>query len=94
LKITRKKPSFEGRQQVTRIPPYRPGDLVKLKDTAGADDRTWGLGTRPLRVRTITCSITEADQRRPIWRVHYENGRSVEWHMIERIVAEREARVG
>jgi hypothetical protein len=90
----RKRPSFEGRQQVTRIPPYRPGDWVKLKKQDGSTDQAWGLGGRPLRVRSITCSITESDQRRPIWRVHFDNGRSVEWHMIERIANEREQRAG
>lgn len=94
MKIIRKKPSFEGRQQVTRIPPYRPGDWVKLKELDGNADRAWGLSGRAFRIRSITCSITEADQRRPVWRVHFDNGRSVEWHMIERFATEREQRVG
>jgi len=86
--MIRKKPSYDGRQQVTRIPPYRPGDWVKLKELDGNADRAWGLSGRALRVRSITCSITEADQRRPIWRVHFENGRSVEWHMIDRLATD------
>jgi len=94
LKIIRKKPSYDGRQQVTRIPPYRPGDWVKLKELEGNADRAWGLSGRALRVRSITCSITEADQRRPIWRVHFDDGRSVEWHMIDRLATDREQRAG
>ena len=65
---------------------------MKLKELGGNEDRTWGLSNRPLRVRSITCSITEADQRRPIWRVHFENGRSVEWHMVDRLATDREMR--
>lgn len=56
------------------------------------DERTWGLNGRLLRVRSITCSITDAEQRRPIWRIHFDNGRSVEWHLVERLAYEREVR--
>jgi hypothetical protein len=79
----RKTPSFEGRQQVTRIPPYRPDDWVRLKDHDSHIEGTFGLEGRVLRVRSITCSITTAHQRRPIWRIHFDNGRSVEWHLVE-----------
>ena len=58
------------------------------------EDRTWGLSGRPLRIRSITCSITDAEQRRPVWRVHFENGRSVEWHMVDRLATDRELRAG
>ncbi len=77
---------------MTRIPPYRPGDWVKLKELEGNEDRSWGLSGRPQRIRSITCSITDAEQRRPIWRVHFENGRSVEWHMIDRLATDRECK--
>ena len=50
--MIRKKPSYDGRQQVTRIPPYRPGDWVKLKELEGNSDRAWGLSGRALRVRS------------------------------------------
>jgi hypothetical protein len=65
---------------------------VKLKEMGSNDDRTWGLNGRMLRVRSITCSITDAEQRRPIWRIHFDNGRSVEWHMVDRLVTDREVR--
>ncbi|MBM3459194.1 MAG: hypothetical protein FJX77_11755 [Armatimonadetes bacterium] len=76
-------------QQVTRIPPYRPGSWVKIKSIssreAGGD-----LSGKVRKVKSLTCSITAADQKAAVWRVHFEDGRCVEWHMIERLATEQE----
>src|SRR3954469_7452951 len=78
-------------QQVTRIPPYRPGMWVKIKSfearEAGAD-----LSGKVRRVKSLTCSITSADQKFAVWRVHFEDGRCLEWHMIERHATDSEIR--
>jgi hypothetical protein len=78
-------------QTVTRIPPYRPGSWVKVKQfdprEPGAD-----LSGKVRRVKSLTCSITSPDQRWAVWRVHFEDGRCVEWHMIDRPATEAEIR--
>ena len=49
----RRPPSLEGPQQVTRIPPFRPGNWVKVKDFSigelGSD-----LSGKIRRVKSIT----------------------------------------
>lgn len=84
--VSRDKP-----QQVTRIPPYRPGVWVKIKNF---DTREMGsdLSGKVRRVKSLTCSITAADQKFAIWRVHFDDGRCLEWHMIERQATEAEVR--
>lgn len=78
-------------QQVTRIPPYRPGTWVKIKEfdqrEAGGD-----LSGKVRRVKSLTCSITSPDQKYAIWRVHFDDGRCLEWHMIERHASDSEIR--
>lgn len=83
--------NMNGRQQLTRIPPYRPGDWVKVKDFASGDLGS-DLSGKVRRVKAITCSINSPDQRRAVWRIHFDDGRRLEWHLIERLAtaAERE----
>ncbi len=70
--------SKPGRQTITRIPPYRPGDWVKVKR-----DAPEGLASKVLQVRSLTCGIVKADAL-GVWRVHFVDGRCVEWKMVER----------
>jgi hypothetical protein len=87
----RRRETGERPQQVTRIPPYRPGMWVKIKEfdtrEKGAD-----LAGKVRRVKSLTCSITAPDQQFAVWRVHFEDGRALEWHMIERVATEAEVR--
>ena len=78
-------------QQVTRIPPYRPGHWVKVKDFSGGDLGS-DLSGKIRRVKSVTCSINSAEQKRAVWRIHFEDGRCIEWHLIERLATEREVR--
>ena len=89
--VQRQRITHDKPQQVTRIPPYRPGTWVKIKQfkarEAGAD-----LSGKVRRVKSLTCSITTPDQKHAVWRVHFEDGRCVEWHMVERTATEIEVR--
>lgn len=87
----RRKVNRDQPQQVTRIPPYRPGMWVKLKDADQRQAQT-DLSGKVRRVKSLTCSITSPDQKSALWRVHFEDGRCVEWHMIERLATEAEVR--
>ncbi|MGV3722652.1 MAG: hypothetical protein ACO1SX_17255 [Actinomycetota bacterium] len=89
--VARRRGSESKPQQVTRIPPYRPGMWVKIKEF---DAREVGsdLSGKIRRVKSLTCSITSADQKTAVWRVHFEDGRCLEWHMIERDASEQEVR--
>ena len=82
---------LDGRQKVTRIPPYRPGDWVKLKDFDNGEFRS-DLSGAVRRVRSLTASIASPDQKLAVWRVHFDDGRCVEWHQIDRLATEHEAR--
>ena len=88
---TRRRATENKPQQVTRIPPYRPGMWVKIKEF---DAREIGsdLSGKIRRVKSLTCSITSPDQKTAIWRVHFEDGRCLEWHMIERNAMDQEVR--
>jgi len=87
----RRRVMHERPQQVTRIPPYRPGMWVKIKQfdrgEPGAD-----LSGKVRRVKSLTCSITSPDQKYAVWRVHFEDGRCLEWHMVERTATDVEVR--
>lgn len=72
-----------GQQQVTRIPPYRPGTWVKLKPIRPGRPAA-DLSGKVRQVKSLTCSITEPLQFRAVWRVHFEDGRCCEWHLVER----------
>lgn len=62
-------------QQVTRIPPCRPGTWVRVREKPGAPaESVYG---KIWLVRTLSCSITHPDQKRALWRVSFEDGRSV-----------------
>lgn len=90
----RKPPSYEGDQQISRLPhdngtPYRPGQWVKVRDFSDASPDSGAVR----RVKSLTCSITTPEQRRAIWRVHLEpDGRSVAASCVERhaTIAERQ----
>jgi len=89
--VARRRVADNKPQQVTRIPPYRPGMWVKIKEfdarEAGSD-----LSGKIRRVKSLTCSITSPDQKTAVWRVHFEDGRCLEWHMIERDASDQEVR--
>ena len=87
----RRRVTHDRPQQVTRIPPYRPGMWVKIKDFDGREMGS-DLSGKVRRVKSLTCSITAADQKQAVWRVHFEDGRCLEWHMIERTATEVEIR--
>jgi hypothetical protein len=89
--VTRRRVTHDKPQQVTRIPPFRPGMWVKIKQF---DAREMGsdLSGKVRRVKSLTCSITSPDQKYAVWRVHFEDGRCLEWHMIERQATEAEVR--
>jgi len=72
-------------QQITRIPPFRPGCWVKLRERQG-----FPLSGKVLRVKALTCSITSPFQKAGLWRVHFEDGRSVEVHAVDRPAWEAE----
>src|SRR5437868_4762900 len=91
MEMNRKPPSYEGPQQVTRIPPYRPGHWVKVKDFSGGELGS-DLSGKIRRVKSVTCSINSPEQKRAVWRIHFEDGRCIEWHLIERLATEREVR--
>src|SRR5688572_26255271 len=78
-------------QQVTRIPPFRPGMWVKIKSFASREPGS-DLSGKVRRVKSLTCSITAPDQKFAVWRVHFEDGRCLEWHMIERQATDAEVR--
>src|SRR3954447_5970980 len=73
----RKPPTYEGPQQVTRIPPFRPGNWVKVRDFANAELGS-DLSGKIRRVKSVTCSINSPEQKRAIWRIHFEDGRCLE----------------
>jgi hypothetical protein len=89
--VTRRRVTHDKPQQVTRIPPFRPGMWVKIKQF---DSREVGsdLSGKVRRVKSLTCSITSADQKYAVWRVHFEDGRCLEWHMVERQATDAEVR--
>jgi hypothetical protein len=87
----RRRVTHDRPQQVTRIPPYRPGQWVKLKQVEGREPGS-DLSGKVRRVKSLTCSITSPDQKYAVWRVHFEDGRCVEWHMIERSATDAEIR--
>jgi hypothetical protein len=84
----RKPADFCKPQTLTRIPPYRPGMWVKLRDFAGNGSE--GLAGTVQRVKSLTCAITTPQQYRAIWRVCFECGRCCEWHLVERQATEAE----
>lgn len=79
-------------QQVTRIPPYRPGDWVKIRDFEKHAERGSGsLSGKVRQVKSLTCSITSRDQRAATWRIVFEPcGRCLDWHQVERLATPAE----
>lgn len=73
-------------QQVTRVPPYRPGMWVRV-----AGDAWRGAVSKVRRVKSLTCSITSPDQTVAAWRVHFDDGRSTIPQMIDRLATREEA---
>lgn len=76
-----------GQRRLTRVPPVEPGDYVQLKLFPEPDGSKVAGSIR--RVRSLTCAITQRGGE-AIWRVHFDNGRSVEWHLVERLVSQTE----
>lgn len=91
--VARRRVTHDKPQQVTRIPPFRPGMWVKIKNFDPRDHNGSGfLSGKVRRVKSLTCSITSSDQKYAVWRVHFEDGNHLEWHMIERRATEAEVR--
>jgi hypothetical protein len=74
-------------QKITRIPAWAPGCWVVLSPDAGE-----GLAGKVRRVRSLTCAITHPEQERALWRVHFEEGRSVQCELVDRLATEEEVR--
>ena len=85
----RKPRDLTGRQQVSRVPPYRPGCWVKVKNFTGPSTSECHRG-KVRRVMALTSAITAPDQKAAIWYVHFGDGRCVEWHLIERFATPEE----
>jgi hypothetical protein len=90
--LSRRQVTHDKPQQVTRIPPYRPGMWVKIKQFETPQQTGADLGGKVRRVKSLTCSITSPDQKHAVWRVHFDDGRCVEWHMVERTATDAEVR--
>lgn len=91
LPITRprKPPSYEGPQQCARVPPWRPGQWVKIRAFVPGSD----LAGRVVQVKSLTASLSSPTQRYVVWRVHVEpDGRCVLASHVERhaTIAERQ----
>lgn len=85
----RKSPDLTGPQQCTKVPPYRPGHWVKVKDFDGGE-LGCDLSGKIRRVKSLTASLSTPEQKRVIWRVHFDDGRCLECGLIERLATERE----
>jgi hypothetical protein len=80
---------MSGPQQITRVPPWRPGKWVRLKDyEPGANGDS--LSGKVRRVRSLTCSVTEQQNERALWRVHFDDGRQVTADLVLRFADEQE----
>lgn len=91
--LTQPTTSGVKRQQITRVPPYRKGDVVVLLDSAAIPgqfvaDRT----KRPHTVKTITarCANPRDAEDFVEWLVHFEDDFFVEWHLIQRLATPEE----
>lgn len=71
-------------QQVSRLPVYRPGDWVRLKETGRPDNP----GGQVLRIKALSCCITSAAPA--LWKAHLDNGWLIECRDIERAATEAE----
>lgn len=77
-----------GRQQVSRPPVWRPGDVVRLKEFADGHPLSGAVRV----VRSVTAAFTAPDQFAATWRVHFEpDGLSVVAGLVERFATEGEA---
>ncbi|MDO8612776.1 MAG: hypothetical protein Q7R32_08135 [Dehalococcoidia bacterium] len=82
------RPQRVGPQQVTRIPPYRPGTWVRLVRIMGEEWR--GRYGKVRRVKSLACSITQPEQKLAVWLVFFEDGRCVYPAQIERLATDEE----
>lgn len=64
---------------------------MKIKEFSNGEFGS-DLSGKVRRVKSITCSITSPDQKWAVWRVHFDDGRCVEWHLIDRFATEAEIR--
>jgi hypothetical protein len=81
-------------QQVTRLPhlegrPIRPGAWVKLRDF-GPEKPGVMLSGKVREVRSLSATITRAEQKYATWRVHFTDGMAVEWHDVVRFATTAE----
>ena len=89
LPTKQQSPRRNERQQVTRIPPYWPGTWVLIK---AFNDDSDSLSGKVRRVKSLSCVISRADQKHAIWRVHFDCGRCLEWHLVARPATDAEIR--
>lgn len=74
-------------QQVTRIPPFRPGMWIKFKEFNSP------LSGKTKRVKSTIATITSPDQKYAIWRIHVEHDEGaggIDWHLVERALTPSE----
>lgn len=67
-------------QVISRLPPYRPDDWVKLRKLPGHR-----LSERVVQIGQVVGSLTESD-RYVVWRITFIGfrGEALEWHAVER----------
>lgn len=72
-------------QQITRIPPYRPGDWVLVSRHADSKHRG-GI----YRIKSLFGGFTSPDQTVAAWRIIFEDGTSIPPEMVYRMATEPE----
>jgi hypothetical protein len=75
-----------GRQTLTRVPHWWPGEWVLIGPLGDGNP----LSGKVAQVRTLTCSITSPDQRRAVWFCHLESGGSVRADCVLRLASASE----
>jgi hypothetical protein len=89
LPAKRARRRLDERQKVTRVPPYWPGTWVLIKAFSGDPD---SLSGKVRQVKTLSCVISRPDQKHAVWRVHFDCGRCLEWHLVARPATDAEIR--
>ncbi|MDO8615308.1 MAG: hypothetical protein Q7T33_06175 [Dehalococcoidia bacterium] len=83
------RPQRVGPQQVTRIPPYRPGQWVRVCQFL-REGVVRGRQGKVRRVKSLSCAITGQNQAAAVWRVHFDDGFCVIPAQIERLATDEE----
>lgn len=74
----------KGAQQILKLPPFRPGHWVKIRDQQAPAD----LAGRIRRVTSLTYALREGQPG--VWKVHFRDGRCVDREFIQRFATEAE----